>query len=158
MMSRSPSVTEPLLARLRRRGWSLTAQRRVVAEVLEGGHVHLTADEIHQRATARLPEISRATVYNVLRSLTALGEILEVAAEGRAKRYDPNARDPHQHLRCERCGTIRDVHPEGERSLRLPPSERYDFALTGIDIVFRGLCPRCAGTRGATKPKRSARG
>ena len=88
----------------------------------------------------------------------ALGEILEVAAEGRAKRYDPNARDPHQHLRCEHSGMIRDVHPEGERSLRLPPSERYDFALTGVDIVFRGLCPRCAGAPGSTKSKRSARG
>jgi Fur family transcriptional regulator, stress-responsive regulator len=151
-------VTEPLLARLRRRGWPLTAQRRVVAEVLEGTHVHLTADEIHERATARLPEISRATVYNVLRELTALGEVLEIAAQGRAKRYDPNARDPHQHLRCERCGTMRDVHPEGERSLRLPHSERYDFAVTGVDIVFRGLCPRCAGSRGAMKPKRSAGG
>src|SRR5262249_36624645 len=127
MVSRSASGTEPLLARLRRRGWSLTAQRRVVAEVLEGNHVHLTADEVHERATARLPEISRATVYNVLRSLTRLGEVLEVATEGRAKRYDPNARDPHHHLRCERCGTIRDVHPEGERGLRLPPAERYDF-------------------------------
>jgi Fur family transcriptional regulator, stress-responsive regulator len=101
--------------------------------------------------------ISRATVYNVLRELATLGEVLEVAAEGRAKRYDPNARDPHQHLRCERCGTIRDVHPDGERSLRLPAAERYDFAITGVDIVFRGLCPKCAGARRATKPKRSAR-
>jgi Fur family transcriptional regulator, stress-responsive regulator len=120
----------------------------VVAEVLEGAHVHLTADEVRARAMTRLPEISRATVYNVLRSLTALGEIVEVAAKGRAKRYDPNARDPHQHLRCERCGTIRDVHPEGQQSLRLPRSERYDFALTGVDIVFRGLCPRCRSPRG----------
>jgi Fur family transcriptional regulator, stress-responsive regulator len=84
--------------------------------------------------------------------------VLEVAAEGRAKRYDPNARDPHQHLRCERCGTIRDVHPEGEQRLRLPLSERYDFALTGVDIVFRGVCRRCARSRGAKMPKLSARG
>jgi len=32
--------------RLRQREWRLTAQRRVVAEVLEGEHVHLTADEV----------------------------------------------------------------------------------------------------------------
>ncbi|MYU47611.1 transcriptional repressor, partial [Streptomyces sp. SID7803] len=49
-----------LLERLRGRGWRMTAQRRVVAEVLDGGdHVHLTADEVHARAVAKLPEISR---------------------------------------------------------------------------------------------------
>ena len=51
-----------LLERLRGRGWRMTAQRRVVAEVLDGEHVHLTADEVHSRAVTRLPEISRATV------------------------------------------------------------------------------------------------
>ena len=49
----------------------MTAQRRVVAEVLDGEHVHLTADEVHARAVAKLPEISRATVYNTLGELVS---------------------------------------------------------------------------------------
>ncbi|TDC65022.1 Fur family transcriptional regulator, partial [Streptomyces hainanensis] len=80
-----------LLQRLRGRGWRLTAQRRVIAEVLDGEHVHFTADEVHARATERLPEISRASVYNTLGELVALGEVIEVTTDGRAKRYDPNA-------------------------------------------------------------------
>lgn len=92
----------------------MTSQRRVVAEVLDGDHVHLTADEVHVRAAERLPEISRATVYNTLGELVSLGEVAEVSTDGRAKRYDPNARHPHQHLVCSRCGTIRDVHPTGD--------------------------------------------
>src|SRR3954451_8285177 len=100
-----------LLERLRGRGWRLTSQRRVVAEVLNGDHVHLTADDVHARAGRRLPEISRATVYNTLNELVALGEVLEVGTDARAKRYDPNARSAHQHLVCNACGTIRDVHP-----------------------------------------------
>ncbi len=70
-----------LLERLRGRGWRMTAQRRVVAEVLDGEHVHLTADEVHSRAVAKLPEISRATVYNTLGELVSLGEVLEVATD-----------------------------------------------------------------------------
>lgn len=54
-----------LLIRLRRSGWRLKAQRRVVAEVLDRDHVHLTAQEVHSRAVERLPEISRASVYNI---------------------------------------------------------------------------------------------
>ena len=48
-----------LLERLRGRGWRMTAQRRVVAEVLDGEHVHLTADEVHARAVDKLPEQMR---------------------------------------------------------------------------------------------------
>ncbi|MET9616186.1 Fur family transcriptional regulator [Kitasatospora indigofera] len=132
-----------LLERLRMRGWRLTAQRRVVAEVLDGDHVHLTADEVHARAVSRLPEISRATVYNTLGELVTLGEVLEVATDGRAKRYDPNAHQAHQHLICSGCGAIRDVHPLGDPVAALPADQRFGFTLSGAEVTYRGLCPDC---------------
>ncbi|MGW1990656.1 Fur family transcriptional regulator [Embleya sp. NPDC001921] len=132
-----------LLERVRARGWRLTAQRRVVAEVLNGDHVHLTADEVHARAGERLPEISRATVYNTLGELVQLGEVLEVGTDGRAKRYDPNARTAHQHLVCGVCGTIRDVHPDCDPVADLPEAERFGFDISGAEITFRGVCPNC---------------
>ncbi|WP_030757966.1 Fur family transcriptional regulator [Streptomyces griseus] len=134
-----------LLERLRARGWRMTSQRRVVAEVLSGEHVHLTADEVHARAAERLPEIARATVYNTLGELVSLGEVVELSTDGRAKRYDPNARRPHQHLVCTECGTIRDVRPAGDPLAVLPDSERYGFTVSKVDVTYRGLCPSCAG-------------
>ncbi|MFF2546459.1 Fur family transcriptional regulator [Kitasatospora sp. NPDC058063] len=134
-----------LLERLRGRGWRLTSQRRVVAEVLDGEHVHLTADEVHARAAERLPEISRATVYNTLGELVTLGEVVEVATDGRAKRYDPNAHHPHQHLICNGCGAIRDVHPRGNPLSDLPAEQRFGFAVVQAEVTYRGLCPDCAG-------------
>ncbi|SDN02852.1 Fur family transcriptional regulator [Actinacidiphila guanduensis] len=136
-----------LLERLRGRGWRLTSQRRVVAEVLDGEHVHLTADEVHARAARRLPEISRATVYNTLGELVSLGEVMEVATDGRAKRYDPNAHRPHQHLVCASCGTVRDVHPTGDPLADLPAAERFGFAVSAVEVTYRGLCPDCARAR-----------
>ncbi|MEV0123671.1 Fur family transcriptional regulator [Streptomyces sp. NPDC050703] len=133
-----------LLERLRSRGWRMTAQRRAVAEVLDGEHVHLTADEVLARAAARLPEISRATVYNTLGELVALGEVNEVATAGRAMRYDPNAHRPHQHLACTGCGTIRDVHPTGDPLAALPDTERFGYRVSGAEITYWGLCPDCA--------------
>ncbi|MFZ3495372.1 Fur family transcriptional regulator [Streptomyces sp. 5.8] len=133
-----------LLERLRERGWRMTSQRRVVAEVLDGDHVHLTADEVHARAVERLPEISRATVYNALGELVSLGEVLEVTTDGRAKRYDPNAHRPHQHLVCSGCGLIRDVHPTGDPLAGLPAEQRFGFTVSGVDVTYRGLCSACA--------------
>lgn len=137
-----PKERAPLLERLRRRGLHLTAQRRVVAEALEGEHTHLTAEQVYDRAAKRLPEISRATVYNTLNQLSELGEIREITIGAGPRRYDPNSTQSHQHLVCERCGAVRDVVPRGDISL--PQDQRYGFSITDIEVTFRGLCPACA--------------
>ncbi|HEX6392822.1 MAG TPA: transcriptional repressor [Acidimicrobiales bacterium] len=126
----------------------MTAQRRVVAEVLAGEHVHLTADAVYTRAQRVLPEISLATVYNTLNELVDMGEVIEISTGDGAKRYDPNTTLAHHHLYCVECGMLRDVNPEGTERLALPVSQRHGFDLFDMDIVFRGRCPDCrAGTR-----------
>ena len=110
---REEATISELVQRLRDRGWRLTVQRRVVAEVLAGDHVHLTADAVHSRAQLVLPEISLATVYNTLNELVDMGEVLEISAGDGPKRYDPNTTIPHHHLYCVECGALRDVNPEG---------------------------------------------
>jgi Fur family transcriptional regulator, stress-responsive regulator len=130
-----------LLSRLREREWRLSPQRRVVAEVLAGEHVHLTAEQVHELAQDRLPEISRATVYNTLNELVAMGEVAEVDIVDGPKRYDPNNADAH------------DVPRVGDRP-SVPPRARAGYLVTGVEVTYRGLCPECArrhrgpGTRG----------
>ncbi len=92
----------------------------------------------------RAAEISRATVYNTLGELVSLGEVLEVATDKRAKRYDPNAHRPHDHLVCAQCGSIRDVHPSEQLARRPPHSERFGFTVSDVEVTYRGLCPTCA--------------
>lgn len=132
-----------LIERLRQRDWRLTTQRRVVAEVLTGQHVHLTAEAVHGRARKVLPEISLATVYNTLNELVAIGEVREVAPGEGPRRYDPNVTSAHQHLQCVRCGVLWDVEPDGAASLGLSPDQQRGFRLLDVDIVFRGMCPEC---------------
>ena len=121
----------------------MTAQRRVVAEVLSGEHIHLTAGTVYSRARELLPEISLATVYNTLNELVDMGEVLEVSTGDGPRRYDPNTTDAHHHLYCIGCGALLDVHPEGTGELALPASQQHGFELLEVDIVFRGRCPRC---------------
>jgi Fur family transcriptional regulator, stress-responsive regulator len=136
-------VTTDLLARLRSRDWRLSAQRRAVAQVLVGEHVHLTAEQVHELARERLPEISRATVYNTLNELVAMGELLEVDVVDGAKRYDPNVTRPHDHLVCDGCQTIRDV-PCSDPTPSVADADRGGFLVTGVEVTYRGLCPACA--------------
>jgi Fur family transcriptional regulator, stress-responsive regulator len=133
----------PLLDRLRDRGYRLTAQRRVVAEVLDGENVHLSADDVHRRAVDILPEISRATVYSTLQQWAEMGEVRELALDGRAKRYDPNVAPAHHHLVCDTCGTVFDV-AHGIEAPGLVPEELHGMKLAGSDIVYHGICADCA--------------
>ena len=108
-----------------------------------GDHVHLTAEQVHERARERLPEISRATVYNTLNELVAMGEVAEVGITDGAKRYDPNTARPHDHLVCESCHAIRDV-PSGPDRPTIPKRNRAGYLVTGVEITYRALCPDCA--------------
>ncbi|NOX28506.1 MAG: transcriptional repressor [Actinobacteria bacterium] len=140
----------PLLDRLRDRGYRLTSQRRVVAEVLAGEEVHLTADEVHQAAAALLPEISRATVYSTLRQLVDLGELNELNLDGRSKRYDPNVDPKHHHLLCTTCGSVHDV---GHHSTvpELQPDELRGMTIDSADVVYQGTCARCVAIARTTR-------
>jgi Fur family ferric uptake transcriptional regulator len=132
-----------LLDRLRARKWRVTSQRRVIAEAMEGEHVHLTAEEVHERARARLPEVSLATVYNTLNELVAMGEVQPVDAGGGPTRYDPNTERRHHHLVCLRCGRLHDVYPTGVAGLQLPRSQRFGYRIVNHEILFQGYCPDC---------------
>src|SRR5579884_501487 len=132
-----------LVSRLRARDWRLSAQRRVVAEVLAGDHGHLTAEAVHELARRRLPEISRATVYNALNELVAMGEIHELDVVDGPKRYDPNVSDDHHHLVCDRCHAIRDI-PRPARASTIPHAVRAGYRITAVQVIYHGLCPACA--------------
>jgi Fur family ferric uptake transcriptional regulator len=135
-------LVEDLLDRLRDNGWRLSAQRRAVAEVFVGDHVHLTSEQVHQLAQKRLPEISRATVYNTLNELVAMGELRLVEVAEGPKRYDPNVLEHHDHLVCDGCQAIRDV-ARSDRPPRIAEDAREGFLVTGVEVTFRGLCPEC---------------
>lgn len=136
-------MSAPLLDRLRDRGYRLTAQRRVVAQVLEGDNIHLSADEVHQRAAVLLPEISRATVYSTLQQIADLGELRELSFNGQAKRYDPNVEPAHHHLVCDRCGSVCDV-AHGVAAPDLVDADRHGMTVARAEIVYHGVCARCA--------------
>ena len=137
-------MEQDLLTRLREREWRLSPQRRVVAEVLVGEHVHLTAEQVHDLARDRLPEISRATVYNTLNELVAMGEVGEVRHAPGPSRYDPHGGlTPHHHLLCTSCGALFDVDPAAVGTPQLGAADGRDFQVDAVDVLFRGTCADC---------------
>ena len=113
----------------------MTAQRRVVAEVLDGEHVHLTADEVHSRAVAKLPEISRATVYNTLKLFVERGLVRQVHLDPNRCVYD-STREPHHHFQNLDTGEMIDIGPEELAFARMPPLPP-GTEIASVDVVIR---------------------
>jgi len=128
-------------------GLRSTPQRYAVMAFLMEQAGHPTAAEIFEAVNRLDPRSSRATIYNNLRDLVQAGLVREVAIEGRSARFDAKG-IRHHHFICDRCGNIEDVKWYDVR----PPAAASlgKRVLRECELIFRGLCTKCA-------PRRSSR-
>ena len=125
-------------------GLRCTPQRHAVMAFLMQCHGHPTAAEIYKAVNRVDPRSSRATTYNNLRDLVQAGLVREVAVEGRAARFD--ARDiRHHHFICDRCGNVEDI--EWYDVSRPRSRSLGKRILRECELIFRGLCTKCAPRR-----------
>ncbi len=82
------------------RGFRFTTQRREVYDALMVKRDHPTAVEVFMRVKGRMPNISLATVYNCLETLTECGLVRHVNLDRAPSRYCPNL-EPHGHFFCD---------------------------------------------------------
>lgn len=118
----------------------MTPQRLAILAYLEGNIDHPSADDIYKAVLKKFPTMSFATVYNTLESLKNRGSVSELTIDPDKKRFDPNP-DPHNHLICNKCRKILDIHIDYE--LRVPYEKKQGFEITGNHIKFYGICPKC---------------
>jgi Fe2+ or Zn2+ uptake regulation protein/O6-methylguanine-DNA--protein-cysteine methyltransferase len=140
---------------LRARGLRVTPQRRAILGAFSHGDTeHLSADEIHARAAAVVPELGRGTVYATLAELTELG-ILAALGSPEPVRYETNVA-PHQHFRCRLCLRLFDF------DLPAPADDALvarGFDVERMTITAEGVCDECVdydkGLRAGAKRARS---
>ena len=124
---------------LRARGLRVTPQRRAILGAFANESAeHLSADEVHARAAAVVPELGRGTVYATLAELTEAGILV---ARGRPEpvRYETNV-DTHQHFYCRMCVRSFDVE------LSEPPTEtltEQGFLVDEVAVTAEGVCADC---------------
>jgi Fur family iron response transcriptional regulator len=120
---------------LRAHGIQPSAQRLAVADYVLGTDAHPSAEEVLRAAKARLPMISRATVYNTLNLFTQKGLVRElVLAEGRSV-FDCNL-ELHHHFIDDATGAIHDVPWDALRVSRV--TELAGYEVKEYMVVLRG--------------------
>ena len=126
-------------ARLRARRLRATPQRRAILAAFQGGGAeHLSAEEIHARASSRVEGLGRGTVYATLADLAEIGLVAAVGDQ-EPVRYESNT-EPHAHFRCRLCVRLFDV------AVRPPPTgplTAEGYLVEGVAVVAEGVCRDC---------------
>lgn len=135
------------IARRRLVGQRLTAQRRLLLELLQRQEGHLDADELYRLAKEREPRLSLSTVYRTLRLFKQLGLVEELHFAEDHHHYEERGRREHYHLLCLGCGKVIEFESPWIPQIKRSVSEEHDFKISSAEIHLAGYCPRCQQAR-----------
>ena len=137
------SADNDLAARIRDRGMRVTPQRLLIHRALRELDRHVTAEELLEAVSEKLPNASLPTVYAALELFEELGAVRRVPVTGGPALFDPRV-DPHQHMHCRRCGAVTDLDARIDTERALGAARRRGFRPDGAELVVSGLCRSCS--------------
>lgn len=132
-------MTPTIIAQCEAKGLRLTEQRRVIAAVLEESDDHPDVEELYNRASARDPHISLATVYRTVK-LFEDWNLLEKHefGDGRA-RYETTDREHHDHLIDINTGEVIEFVDEEIEALQEKIARKLGYKLKGHRLELFGV-------------------
>lgn len=117
--------------------------RDAVARLVGAGDRHdWSNDDVLAALRDRGVAADPSSVFRALTHLEDAGALRRVElGDGRA-RYEA-AGDHHEHVRCERCGAVGEVPGCAVREVVPRVKDATGFEITGHQLLFSGICPRC---------------
>jgi Fur family ferric uptake transcriptional regulator len=117
--------------------------RDAVLALIEGSSRHdWSIEDVVEALAADGVAADFSSVYRGLSRLADEGHVSRVELDDGKARFEAR-RDHHEHVRCERCGSVGAV-PGCLIDATVPAIERETgFAITGHRILLTGLCAPC---------------
>jgi Fur family transcriptional regulator, ferric uptake regulator len=134
---------EENLDALRKQGYRLTWQRRMILEVMRDHPDHMTADEIYAEVSREAPEINIATVYRTLQWLQGVGLLRKIDVADDRMHYEYAGYATHHHLVCRSCGTMIEIDHASFDDVRRAIFEQHGFEAEVDHLAIFGRCAEC---------------
>ena len=124
-----------------------TKQRDMIFNILlNNKNRHMTAEELQKEILINKLEISRATLYRTLDSLTNEGKVKKIIVDDKNpicyQICDMNNTN-HFHLICEKCGKLIHLDCDEVNGLIKHINLEHDFDIDPSRVVLYGLCKDC---------------
>ena len=124
-----------------------SAKREAIYNCICGTKSHPSAEWVYEQLKDEHPDLSLGTVYRNMNLFKKDGLIITVANVDGTERYDGCTKE-HAHFVCNECGSVIDVEPDDVPSLSESVQRKYGCIVERQDIVFKGLCKKCAESKG----------
>jgi Fe2+ or Zn2+ uptake regulation protein len=119
----------------------VTPQRVVVHRALSELDRHVTADELLDAVTERLPSVSLPTIYATLELFEELGMVRRLQRSGTTV-FDPRT-EPHHHLVCTSCGAVEDLDSALDSAALERAAGCHGFEPERVEAIVHGRCRDC---------------
>lgn len=135
-------------AAVRASGGRMTAQRRLILDVLNELGGHPTAEEIFTGARERDPALHVSTVYRTLAWLENAGLVshchLDSGPDGeRSERYDPVTPVEHHHFVCTACDRVIEFESPRIDAIKAQFVREHAADVQRAALTLYGLCEEC---------------
>jgi len=153
-MKSSTLQRRSLLQELVAQGVRITAQRRVLIEIIQEADGHLDAAALLERAKKRDAQIDRATVYRaleLLKKLRLIDELDLMHLNGEKHFYEVKTTVDHVHLACFHCGRIEEFTSPLFEQLKDEISRKNGFRIRVTRLEVGGQCRVCSARNGKNR-------
>jgi Fur family ferric uptake transcriptional regulator len=132
------------LEHLAQAGLRVSQGREMVFAQVMATHGHFTAEELAKICVQKKLDVSRATVYRVLRDLLEAGIIRETAFGDKHHHFEHVYDEkPHHHAQCVRCHCFIEFPDKKEDKVYHPYLKKQGFKILGHEMHFYGVCKDC---------------
>jgi Fe2+ or Zn2+ uptake regulation protein len=124
-----------------------THQKKIIADYLQSVDTHPTAKQVYKAVKKKLPYISLATVYRVLKNMSKKGDSLQLSYKGEIH-FDARTSN-HLHFICQQCGKIYDVFVSTPSLDKLESKAQKFGKINSYKVNLYGICKKCLKKRRA---------
>lgn len=120
------------------KGLKMTAQRRVIARVIEDAHDHPDVPAIYDRAVKVDPHISVATVYRTVRLFEDVGILTRHHFADGPSRFETESDEHHDHLIDLASGKVIEFRNREIERLQVAIAKKLGYQLVGHRLELLG--------------------
>ena len=121
------------------KGVKLTAQRKIIAQIMSDSSDHPDVDELYKRVSKIDSKISIATVYRTVKLFEEIGILAKHDFKGGKARYEELSEGHHDHLIDIKTGEIIEFVDEDIEKLQKKVAEKYGYDLVDHKLELYGV-------------------
>jgi len=131
--------------KLRKYKKRITPQREAIFNALFNSKDHPSAEEIHNEVLLKYPNMSLATVYQILNLFENELNMIKSITVNNTKHYEIDSKF-HIHVVCPKCGEISDIYSDKIKSFWNNLIKELDLNPKDQTIKIYQLCKNCSNS------------